>query len=160
MTKVSKLLASVAAFALAITGLTALPAQAADPYVVTEVKSGLDASADLVAANTRVYWKSGNQLWTSDGTTSLALHTFATSTSLSLTQASPQYTESGFFNYSTYINRAVTVGDTISFWAAERLKMELPGQLAAHYAAMRARPSVQRAMQRPAANDVFYSEAA
>ena len=119
MTKVSKLLASVAAFALAITGLTALPAQAADPYVVTEVKSGLDASADLVAANTRVYWKSGNQLWTSDGTTSLALHTFATSTSLSLTQASPQYTESGFFNYSTYINRAVTVGDTIYFWAAD-----------------------------------------
>lgn len=36
----------------------------------------------------------------------------------------------------------------VSFWAAERLKMELPGRLAAHYAAMRARPSVQRAMQR------------
>ncbi|MFL1461474.1 glutathione S-transferase family protein [Roseococcus sp. DSY-14] len=36
----------------------------------------------------------------------------------------------------------------ISFWAAERLKLELPGRLAAHYAAMRARPSVQKVMER------------
>jgi len=102
-----------------IAGLTPVAAQAVgSPYSLTEVKSGLDASADLVSANTRVYWKSGNQLWTSNGTTSLALHTFTSATSLSLTQASPQYTESGFFNYSTFIKRAVTVGDTIYFWAA------------------------------------------
>ena len=102
-----------------IAGLMPVGAQAAgSPYILTEVKSGLEASADLVAANTRVYWKSGNQLWTSNGTTSLSLHTFSSATSLSLTQASPQYTESGFFNYSTFIKRAVTVGDTIYFWAA------------------------------------------
>ena len=99
-----------------IAGLMPVGAQAAgSPYILTEVKSGLEASADLVAANTRVYWKSGNQLWTSNGTTSLSLHTFSSATSLSLTQASPQYTESGFFNYSTFIKRAVTVGDTIYF---------------------------------------------
>ena len=126
MSKATKFFAAVAAFALTITGLTVMPAQAADPYTLTEVKSGLDASADIVSANTRVYWKSGNQLWTSDGTTSTALHTFTTSNSLSLTQSSPQYTESGFFDYSTYINRAVTVGDVIYFWAATENPMN-PG---------------------------------
>lgn len=34
----------------------------------------------------------------------------------------------------------------VSFWGAERLKLELPGRLAAHYAAMRARPAVQAVM--------------
>lgn len=36
----------------------------------------------------------------------------------------------------------------VSYWGAERLKVALPGRLAAHYAAMRARPAVQRAMAR------------
>lgn len=36
----------------------------------------------------------------------------------------------------------------VSFWGAERLKLELPGRLAAHYAAMRARPAVQAVMAR------------
>lgn len=35
----------------------------------------------------------------------------------------------------------------VSFWGAERLKVELPGALAAHYARMKARPAVQRAMK-------------
>ncbi len=36
----------------------------------------------------------------------------------------------------------------VAFWGAERLKMEIPGRLAAHYAAMRARPAVQAVMAR------------
>ena len=36
----------------------------------------------------------------------------------------------------------------ICFWGADRLKLELPSRLAAHYAAMRARPAVQRVMER------------
>ncbi len=36
----------------------------------------------------------------------------------------------------------------VSFWGAERLKLELPARLAAHYAAMRARPAVQKVMER------------
>lgn len=34
----------------------------------------------------------------------------------------------------------------VTFWAAERLKMELPKNVAAHYARMKARPAVQRVM--------------
>jgi len=122
MSKLTKFLAAVAASALAITGLTSMPALAGGavaPYTVTEVKTGLEASADLVAASTRVYWKSGNKLWTSNGTTTTALHTFTDNSSFTLTQASPQYTESGFYNHSTFINRSVTVGDTLYFWAAD-----------------------------------------
>lgn len=115
----SKFSAVIAATAMIIAGLTPVAADAAGaPYTVSVVKTGLDASADLVAANSRVYWKSGATLWTSDGTTSTALRTFSSSNALTLTQASPQYTESGFYNYSTFIKRAVTVGDTIYFWAS------------------------------------------
>ena len=35
----------------------------------------------------------------------------------------------------------------VSFWGAERLKLELPGALAGHYARMKARPAVQRVMK-------------
>lgn len=35
----------------------------------------------------------------------------------------------------------------IEFWAADRLKLELPPNLKAHYERMKARPSVQRVMQ-------------
>jgi glutathione S-transferase len=35
----------------------------------------------------------------------------------------------------------------VCFWRAERLKKELPPNVAAHYARMRARPAVQRVMQ-------------
>jgi glutathione S-transferase len=35
----------------------------------------------------------------------------------------------------------------VEFWAAQRLSLQLPANCAAHYARMRARPAVQRAMQ-------------
>ena len=35
----------------------------------------------------------------------------------------------------------------VEFWAADRMHMELPANLKAHYARMKARPSVQKAMQ-------------
>ena len=35
----------------------------------------------------------------------------------------------------------------VTFWAKERLNLDLPEKIAGHYARMRARPAVQRAMQ-------------
>jgi glutathione S-transferase len=35
----------------------------------------------------------------------------------------------------------------VEFWAAERAKITLPPNCAAHYTRMRARPAVQRVMQ-------------
>lgn len=46
---------------------------------------------------------------------------------------------------------SLSVGDAavfyVEFWAAERLKMALPANVAAHYQRMKSRPAVQRAMQ-------------
>lgn len=51
-----------------------------------------------------------------------------------------------------YVAGEFSFGDAapfyVSFWGQERLKVELPGALAAHYQRMRARPAVQRAMAR------------
>jgi glutathione S-transferase len=45
----------------------------------------------------------------------------------------------------------LSIGDTalfyVEFWAAARLNMQLPPNVAAHYARMKARPAVQRVMQ-------------
>ena len=45
----------------------------------------------------------------------------------------------------------LSIGDTalfyVEFWAAARLGMQLPPNVAAHYARMKARPAVQRVMQ-------------
>ncbi|HZH46219.1 MAG TPA: glutathione S-transferase N-terminal domain-containing protein [Roseococcus sp.] len=50
-----------------------------------------------------------------------------------------------------YVAGEFSFGDAapfyVAFWGAERLKLELPGALAGHYARMKARPAVQRAMQ-------------
>ncbi len=121
MSKVTKFLASVAATALVLTGLTVMPALAGGagaPYTVTQVKTGMPVSSELVAGTTRVFWKNGAELWTSDGTTTQSVHTFASHDSFALTQSSPQYTEGGFYDTSYYIHRSVFVGDTVYFWVA------------------------------------------
>lgn len=116
----TKFSAVIGAAAMVVAGLAPIPAQASgSPYTVTAVKSDLTNSSDLVAGTNRVYWKNGNQLWTSDGTTTSSIHTFTSATSFSLNQSSPQYTEGGFWDYNTYINRSVFVGDTVYFWAAD-----------------------------------------
>jgi len=119
-TKLGKFLATLAATALAISGLTALPAQAATgPYTITAVKADINsASGDLVAGTNRVFWKSGSDLWTSDGTTNVLVKSFADSNSFTLTDTTPQYTESGFYDANLYSHRSVFVGDTIYFWAS------------------------------------------
>ena len=109
----------MASTALVITGLTVMPAQAAgSPYNVTEVKSGMPVSSELVAGSTRVYWKNGADLWTSDGTTTRQLKTFPSHQSFALTQSTPQYGEGWFYDSNYYINRSVFIGDTVYFWAA------------------------------------------
>ena len=119
MSKFIKFLAAFASAVLVVTGLTVMPAQAAgSPYTVTEVKAGMPLSSELVAGSTRVYWKNGADLWTSDGTTTRQLKTFPSHQSFGLTQATPQYTEGGFYDTNYYINRSVMIGDTIYFWAA------------------------------------------
>jgi glutathione S-transferase len=40
----------------------------------------------------------------------------------------------------------------VEFWAAKRLDMKLPANVAAHYDRMMARPSVQRVMQQEGLN--------
>lgn len=51
-----------------------------------------------------------------------------------------------------YVAGEFSFGDAalfyVSFWAAERLKLQLPPNVAAHYARMKARPAVQRVMAR------------
>lgn len=51
-----------------------------------------------------------------------------------------------------YVAGEFSFGDAalfyVSFWAAERLKLTLPPNVAAHYARMKARPAVQRVMAR------------
>jgi uncharacterized delta-60 repeat protein len=120
MSKATKFLASVAALALVITGLTVMPAEAGGvnaPYTVAEVKSGMSVSSELVAATNRVFWKNGPELWTSDGVTTQSVHTFVAHDAFALTQSTPQYTESGFFDNSYYIHRSAVIGDTVYFWA-------------------------------------------
>ena len=50
-----------------------------------------------------------------------------------------------------YVAGAYSFADSavfyVSFWWNGRLKKELPGNVAAHYARMRARPAVQRTLQ-------------
>ncbi|MEN9609000.1 MAG: hypothetical protein RLZZ06_931 [Actinomycetota bacterium] len=122
MSRVTKFLASLAAAALVVTGLSAMPAQAGGvtpPYTLTAVKSDINvASADLVAGANRVFWKAGGDLWTSDGTTNLKVKSFADASSFTLSDSSPQYTESGFYDSNVYSHRSVFVGDTIYFWAS------------------------------------------
>ena len=122
MSKVTKFLATLAATALALTGLTAMPALAGGtvaPYTLSSVKSDItSASGDLVAGANRVYWKSGAELWTSDGTNTIKLYTFSNADSFTLTDTTPQYTESGFYDYNKYTQRSAFIGDTVYFWAA------------------------------------------
>ena len=118
--KVSKLLATLATAAMIITGISPIMAQAAGaPYTYTAFKTDLSAaSGELVASANRVFWKTGAELWSSDGTASTKAYTFGSAQDFTLTQSTPQYTEGGFWDNSYYIHRSVFVGDVMYFWGA------------------------------------------
>ena len=121
MSRVTKFLASLAAAALVVTGLTAMPANASGnvtPYVISTLASYQDRAVELVPGNGRVFYKVGGKLYTSDGTTQTMLADFGDITSVSLAQTNPQSTvySGSYATGEDYVSHSVLIGTKLYFW--------------------------------------------